>query len=200
MMRYIALVVALFVSFIACPTFAQKKTPSNQKLTAKQVFDKCKDAIVQIKTDTGTGTGFLVGDPKQSVAFVITCYHVVSGAKSLKVLTNNGKEIVIKKIAVNRDGDAALIVVEPLRGVRPLESVSTNDLSPGDDIFVIGNPLGFLTQTITTGILSSKRQVGDRKYLQITAPVSHGSSGSPILNSYGQAVGFVSFNFKEGQS
>jgi formylglycine-generating enzyme required for sulfatase activity len=42
--------------------------------------------------------------------------------------------------------------------------------------------------------------VGDRKYLQITAPVSHGSSGSPILNSYGQAVGFVSFNFTEGQS
>lgn len=82
-MRYIALVVALLVSFIACPTFAQKKTPSNQKLTAKQVFDKCKDAIVQIKTDTGTGTGFLVGDPKQSVALRCTIINGHCGGEAV---------------------------------------------------------------------------------------------------------------------
>lgn len=60
----------------------------------------------------------------------------------------------------------------------------------GDPIYVIGSPEG-LEQTLTQGIVSSKRAIGGATYLQITAPVSHGSSGSPVLDNKGNVVGVI---------
>jgi hypothetical protein len=74
-----------------------------------------------------------------------------------------------------------------------------SDLSPGDKLVVIGSPLG-LSQTVTEGIVSSKRKIEDAEYLQMSASISPGSSGSPVFNSKGDIVGLVVFHMKEGQS
>jgi tetratricopeptide (TPR) repeat protein len=72
--------------------------------------------------------------------------------------------------------------------------------SEGEDIFVIGNPLG-LESTVSSGIVSAVRDIpAFGKILQITAPVSPGSSGSPVINSKGEVIGIATFIFTKGQN
>jgi HEAT repeat protein len=79
--------------------------------------------------------------------------------------------------------------------------LATRPPSPGTKIYVIGTPLGFLNQTISEGIVSGVRQTRDEgTLLQITAAISPGSSGSPVLNTSGQVVGMVTGSIEEGQS
>jgi HEAT repeat protein len=77
---------------------------------------------------------------------------------------------------------------------------SSKNLATGSKIFVIGTPLGFLENTISEGIVSGKRNLSSVRLLQITAPVSPGSSGSPVISSTGKVVGVVSFRLNAGES
>jgi S1-C subfamily serine protease len=179
----------------AKPAFSQRPSGKERQYSAKEVFALCKNGIVSIKTDKGTGTGFLVG----TGGIVATCHHVVEGATSIEITSSSGEVLTLRKIGINKPGDAALILVNEPK-ITPLQVTNTNSLSSGDPVYVIGNPLGFLNQSITSGILSGKRQEGDIKLLQITAAISPGSSGSPVLNNQGRVAGFVSFTFTRGQS
>ena len=105
-------------------------------------------------------------------------------------------------MAVDRENDLALVAILagyvdyipipskknpewPLRA--PLKLAITNRPEVGDEVYVVGNPQG-LKGTFSQGIISSLRDDG---YLQITAPISRGSSGGPVLNKYGQVIGIV---------
>ena len=72
-------------------------------------------------------------------------------------------------------------------------------LNVGDPICTIGNPEGFVN-TLSEGIVSSKRSYDNATFFQITAPISHGSSGGPVFDSAGQVVGVASRMIKEGQN
>ncbi len=180
----------------ACPEDGPVQRPGRKtSLTAKQVFERSKNAVVRVETDKGAGTGFFIGDGW----FVATCYHVIKDAKTLRVTDATGKSYKIAKVGVNKEDDAAVLMLHE-QGPAHLNLATTNSISPGDTLYVIGNPLGFLTHTITSGILSAKRVSGNTKLLQITAPISPGSSGSPIIDQRGYVVGFASFTFTRGQS
>ena len=69
----------------------------------------------------------------------------------------------------------------------------------GDSVFAIGNPQG-LEGTFSQGIVSSIREIGSDKLLQITAPISPGSSGGPVLNSEGEVIGVSVATFRDGQN
>jgi serine protease Do len=68
----------------------------------------------------------------------------------------------------------------------------------GEDVVIIGSPLG-LNQTLTKGVISSKRQVGGYRALQVTAGATHGSSGSPVFNKKGAVIGMVTSGVSEAQ-
>src|SRR4029079_9116422 len=69
----------------------------------------------------------------------------------------------------------------------------------GDSIYVSGNPEG-LEGTFSEGIVSSRRKEGSKQFLQITAPISHGSSGGPVMNRYGEVIGLAVAMIKDGQN
>ena len=81
-----------------------------------------------------------------------------------------------------------------------IDSEGASELDIGDRVFVIGNPEG-LVNSLSEGIISGIREVSpERKYYQITAPISPGSSGSPVFDEFGRLAGIATFYLEEGQN
>jgi Trypsin-like peptidase domain/TPR repeat/Tetratricopeptide repeat len=185
---------ALFV--FAAPALAEDSLP--------ELVRRVKPAVVSVITYNAsgevalTGSGFFVR-PGQ----VLTNLHVVEGAARAEVRTFEGKGktyMVAGVSAFDEEGDLALLSVEmpaerarlaPLSGVIPEE---------GERIFVIGNPLR-LEGSVSDGIVSAVREVPSLgRIVQITAPISHGNSGSPVFNMKGEVVGVVTIRVMNGQN
>src|SRR3990170_3120283 len=145
----------------------------------------------------GQGTGFFISTEGD----VITNIHVLEGAHRADVKTAEGKIYPVKNIlAENREADLIRVSVDiSHKDVHPLP-VSASMPEVGEQVIVIGNPLG-LEQTASDGIVSAVREIpGFGKIIQITAPVSPGSSGSPVVNMKGEVIGVATFIMLEGQN
>ena len=165
---------------------------------------RVKPAIVAIVTYDAkdvaltTGSGFFLR-PGQ----VVTNLHVIRGARRCEVKTLDGKGRVYPVaglLAVDEEGDLALLSVElPSNRARSTE-LATLLPEEGEKIFVIGNPLK-LEGSVSDGIVSAVRELPNiGKIIQITAPISHGNSGSPVFNLKGQVVGVVTIKVTNGQN
>ena len=145
----------------------------------------------------GQGSGFFINERGN----IITNRHVLDGAIRAEVKTVEGRTYGIDKIlATDEEGDLALCSIKiPFRAVRPLKIASIIS-QVGERVIVIGSPLR-LEQTVTDGIVSAIREIPNLgKILQITAPLSPGSSGSPVVNLRGEVIGIASFQMVEGQN
>jgi len=143
------------------------------------------------------GSGFFISQSGD----IITNYHVFEGAGSAEVRTSDGKTYPITHIvAVDEQNDIIRLSVDiPSKNVLPL-SLSKTTPEIGERIIVYGSPLG-LENSVSDGIVSSVRKIFDYdKIIQITASISPGSSGSPVLNMKGEVVGIATFQFIEGQN
>jgi len=143
------------------------------------------------------GSGFFISQNGD----VITNYHVLQGAGSAEVKTLDGKTYPITHIvAVDEQSDIIRLSIDiPSKYVRPL-SLSSTVPEVGERIIVYGSPLG-LEKTVSDGIISAIREVpAYGKVIQITAPVSPGSSGSPVINMKGEVIGVATFQMVEGQN
>ena len=144
----------------------------------------------------GSGSGFCVATNQ-----IVTNKHVVKGSYRSEVITADGSSFrVVEIVSVDEEGDLALLKTEPLpSSTRPL-TISKVAPRAGDKVVVIGNPLG-LSGTVSDGIVSAFRDVrGIGKLIQITAPISPGSSGSPVVNAWGEVVGVATLNLEGGQN
>jgi len=142
------------------------------------------------------GSGFFIDKDR-----VVTNRHVIDGAYRAEVHLNSGNRFPVKSVlAVDAEGDVALLKVEaPANQVRPL-SLDRTSPQEGESIVVIGNPLG-LEGSVTNGIVSAVRDIpGFGRIIQITAPISPGSSGSPVVNMQGQVIGIATLQITGGQS
>jgi serine protease Do len=146
----------------------------------------------------GMGTGFFIDG--KGIGF--TNYHVLEGAtKAVIKLTDKSVYEIDKIIAADADADVVKFSVKNFdsRTFSYLTLKTTQPLK-GSDIFVIGNPEGF-ENTVSEGIVSSIREIeGFGDIIQITAPISPGSSGSPVMTMDGKVVGIATFQLKEGQN
>lgn len=142
------------------------------------------------------GSGFFVGKDR-----VVTNRHVIDGAYRAEVHLNSGNSFPVKGVlAVDAEGDVALLKVEAPAG--QVRSLSLDRTSPqeGESVVVIGNPFG-LEGSVTNGIVSAVRDIpGFGRIIQITAPISPGSSGSPVVNMDGQVIGIATLQIAGGQS
>jgi tetratricopeptide (TPR) repeat protein len=142
------------------------------------------------------GSGFFVDTDR-----VVTNRHVIDNAYRAEVHSYNGNVYPVKGvIAVDAEGDLALLRVEAPSGqVRPLLLDRTSP-QEGESIVVIGNPFG-LEGSVTNGIVSAVRDIPTfGRIIQITAPISPGSSGSPVVNMQGQVIGIATLQITGGQS
>jgi S1-C subfamily serine protease len=191
---------AAFPDPVQMPLIPWPQTPKRVAMTAKQVFEKFHDQVYTIKTDKALGTGW-----KVSHGGIITCYHVVDSAATITQLaagqTGGGEVKGVR--ALRKDLD--FVELAPSDPQLPsgleisgLETGKSTDIAVGDPLYVIGSPEG-LEQTLTEGILSGKRTISGVDYLQLSAAISPGSSGSPVFNKYGEVVGMVTSTVKDGQ-
>ncbi|HSS20192.1 MAG TPA: trypsin-like peptidase domain-containing protein [Pyrinomonadaceae bacterium] len=142
------------------------------------------------------GSGFFIDTDR-----VVTNRHVIDNAFRAEVHSYNGSIYQVKGvIAVDAEGDLALLRVEaPPNQVRPL-SLDKTSPQEGESVVVIGNPFG-LEGSVTNGIVSAVRDIPTfGRIIQITAPISPGSSGSPVVNMQGQVIGVATLQITGGQS
>ncbi|HEX3249741.1 MAG TPA: trypsin-like peptidase domain-containing protein, partial [Pyrinomonadaceae bacterium] len=165
---------------------------------------RVKPSVVAIATYDANGEPLMTGSgfflrPGQ----VVTNLHVVRGAVKAEIKTLDGKGKIFPvngTLAIDEEGDLALLNVDmPLERSRATELAS--DLpDEGEPIFVIGNPLK-LEGSVSDGIVSAVREVPNSyRIIQITAPISHGNSGSPVFNLKGQVLGVVTIKVTNGQN
>ena len=130
------------------------------------------------------GSGFFV-HPNT----IATNYHVIEGASRgiVKLVGVPTKYTIDAILAIDRDNDLALLKVSGADGIKPLRLINDSEtVRIGETVFVVGNPKG-LEGTLSNGIISNLHN----KQLQMTAPVSRGSSGGPVLNGKGEVIGVV---------
>jgi S1-C subfamily serine protease len=151
--------------------------------------------IEDTRGDSGNGSGFFVNDKGD----ILTNYHVIEGASDITIVTQDENSYQAKVRAYDAARDIALIAsnVPPAECV-PLR-ISDNIPAPGTEILVAGAPIG-LSQTLSNGIVSAVRETGDSTVIQITAPISPGSSGGPVVNMYGEVIGISTAYLRGGQN
>jgi Flp pilus assembly protein TadD len=171
--------------------------------TLVDLVKKVKPCVVLIETfdkdnkPLGQGSGFFVNNK----GHIVTNHHVLEGAYRATVKTSSGMEYPVEGIvAKNAEADIVKLVVKIPDANTPFLNLSEIVPSEGQDIVVIGNPLG-LESTVSAGIVSAVRDIpAFGKILQITAPISPGSSGSPVINSKGEVIGIATLIVTKGQN
>lgn len=146
---------------------------------------------------TGIGTGFFIsGD-----GVGLSNFHVLEGASRGVVKTVDGKTYEIGQIiSTSEQADLVKFKVNTKGESTPFLTTKNTALEKGEKIFVIGNPHGF-ESSVSEGIISSVRPSDDYgTVLQITAPISPGSSGSPVMTLDGKVIGVATFQFAKGQN
>ena len=146
----------------------------------------------------GTASGFLVEDHST----LVTNYHVMEDAYHIVAWTADGEQSqeITEVIAYDDKSDLAILRCSEKLGISPLTLGDSNLVSQGDAIYVVGYPLG-LSNTLSDGIISSCYfDENNIDILQITAPISGGSSGGALLNQNGEVVGVISASYVDGQN
>lgn len=188
------------------------KSGTIQVTDVSDIVEKCKDSVVEITTESvssgnsifgqyvsqGAGSGVIISED----GYIVTNNHVVNNATSLKVTTTDGTEFDAKIIGTDSQTDLAIIKID----AQKLQAATLGDsdtLQVGDPAIAIGNPLGELGGTVTTGIISATdRQITidneTMTLLQTDAAINPGNSGGGLFNSDGNLIGIV--NAKESST
>jgi tetratricopeptide (TPR) repeat protein len=195
-LRSASLITFAFVLYLAQSGFAQSSRPP--VLTAREIAQQARPSVVMVVTEDSSGnpvmqgSGFFVRDD-----LIATNYHVIEDARRIKIKLAGRREFyVVQEVAhQNKARDLALLKVGGLSAkALPLSNGAQVDV--GDDVFVLSNPEG-LEGTFSQGIISAIR---DRNLIQITAPISKGSSGAPVMNIRGEVIGVAVGLNENGQN
>ncbi|MCE9572791.1 MAG: S1C family serine protease [Deltaproteobacteria bacterium] len=189
----------LLLAAAACgaPHAATPAAPT--KLTPRDIVTRSKPAIVRIEAGgERIGTGFAL-DPSGVIA---TNLHVVAGAREIVVEMLDGTKYEVKRIdAIDLDRDLALIDIDPPKPVPVIALGDSDQVAAGDPVIAIGNPMGVLEYSVSDGLISSVRVLSERlTVLQISAPISQGSSGGPLFNASGEVIGVSTAILSGGQN
>ena len=166
--------------------------------TTEHIAEKALAATVYLEMQDSTsetlsfGSGFFVQQD-----LIATNYHVIEGAArgTAKLVGKSTKYAIEGVTATNTYNDLVLLKVST-SGIKPLPLGNSDRVKIGARVYVAGNPKG-LEGTFSDGIISSKRGGPAKGRLQMTAPISPGSSGGPVLNARGEVIG-ISFMMVEG--
>lgn len=143
------------------------------------------------QVQSGSGSGIIL----TSDGYIVTCKHVVDGAETIKVILNDDTEYDAKLIGSDTRSDLAVLKIEAT-GLSPATLGDSDMLTVGEDVIAIGNPLGELRGTATSGIISAlSREVTventTMSLIQTDAAISPGNSGGGLFNASGSLVGIV---------
>ena len=171
------------------------------EMTTSQIAKKYSSSVVTIialdenDQPLSLGSGFFINENGD----IATNYHVLEGSSKAIIKTmDGGKGTILKIIKVDPELDL-LVAKTTLKNTRPLPLGDSDIITVGEDIVAIGNPAG-LEGSVSKGIISGIRKVDDFRFIQITAPISPGSSGGPVFNLSGKVIGVATAYLDYGQS
>ncbi len=189
---------AYTVFFLLLVTYAlSANAQSRDTGDGSRVYEAAADSVLLLyaQADDGTfvaqGSGFLV-----SGQLIVTNAHVANAGKIFLVL--GPAKIPTLQVAIDNFNDIALLRTEAELAIKEL-TLTTTKITPGEKVFVIGNPKG-LEKSISEGLISGIRVVDSRDLLQLSAAISHGSSGGPVLSVKGEVVGVIVGTLQDGQN
>jgi serine protease Do len=176
-----------------------------EEVSTSEGVQEYGESVVVVRSPGGLGSGFIIN--KQG--YVITNFHVVQGQKHINITRfkkseNELKTIVHKNVrivALAPFQDLAVLQIEEDIGqlARPMVLSPNDDVSVGEKVFVIGNPLG-LERTVTEGVIShTGRNFAGKVFLQIDAAINPGNSGGPLFNNRGQVIGVINMGARSMQ-
>lgn len=179
------------------------------ELGPQDIYKIAQAAVVTLRSYNYSGDLFSSGSAffVDAQGTLVTAYHVIDGAYSLKIETFDNATYPVKNVvAFDADRDIALLRVE-----LPSENAflkTRNSITPGEVAYSFGSSLGFLDGSFASGVIASglHEVIIDEstdesfKEIQYTAPVSSGNSGGPILNANGEAIGIVTWGYTIGDS
>ena len=196
------------------PVSVQVKTVDGQtKMEPAEVYASVVNSAVSIncsatstnifgqQTQTASsGSGFIITED----GYVVTNYHVISGASSVQVTLYNGDTYDATVIGGDSDYDVAVLKINA-SGLQPVTLGESADVNVGDTVLAIGNPLGELTFSMSQGIVSScDRAINvdgtPFNMIQVDCSINPGNSGGPLVNLYGEVVGIVSAKYSSYSS
>ena len=152
-------------------------------------------------SSAASGSGFILTDD----GYILTNYHVIEGSNSITVSLYNGETYDADLIGYDESNDIAVLKVEA-EDLVPVVLGDSDNLNVGDSVVAIGNPLGELTFTLTSGAISAK----DRKVtlsssvtmnlLQTDCAINSGNSGGALFNLYGEVIGVTNAKYSSSSS
>ena len=143
----------------------------------------------------GAGSGFIISED----GYIVTNYHVIDGANTIKVTLNNGDTYDAKLVGGEELNDVAVLKIDGVSGLKPVVLGDSDDLVVGEQVCTIGNALGTLSFSQTSGFVSSTGReitMSDgtvmNNMIQTNCTINSGNSGGPLFDSYGRVVGITS--------
>jgi serine protease Do len=165
-------------------------------LSPAEIAEKATPSVVLIKVPDGLGTGFVVAEDGR----IVTNVHVIRGATKATIVTADGQEFSdVELLAADEVHDLAVLRI----GAHGLKALALGDSAaakPGEHVVAIGHPLG-LGNSVSDGLVSAIRELSPKRtMLQISAPISPGSSGGPVFNDRGEVIGISTLVITSGQN
>ena len=174
---------------------------AHAEMTTSEIAKKYSASVVTIVAldendqPLSLGSGFFINESGD----IATNHHVLEGSSKAIIKTTRGDKGNILEI-IKDDPELDLLVAKTsFKKTTPLPLGDSNTITVGEDIVAIGNPAG-LEGTVSKGIISGIRKVEDFKFIQITAPISPGSSGGPVFNLSGKVIGIATAYLDSGQN
>jgi serine protease Do len=190
--KAVFLIVVLLCLFSTIVIFAE---------SLPDLVERVEPAIVFIQTfdnyghQLNMGSGFFINPYGE----LVTCRHVLKDACKASVETSSGQKFWICKVTgLNSELDLVKVQIESPPVPLPYLEISPESPRKGERIFVFGNPRGYRF-TVSDGIIAAFHELSIGKTIQVTAAISPGSSGSPVINMKGVVVGVVTCYNDDGQ-
>ncbi len=187
----------------------------DEGMNVAQVTQLVADSVVEITTssvkynfyygqyvESGAGSGVIIGrsDKDSAVYYVVTNHHVIDGAETIKISLRNGTELEGNLIGTDMISDIAVIQIKSSIPLTAATLGNGENSVVGEEVVVIGNPLGQLGGTVTNGIISALERevnVGGMKMalMQTNAAISPGNSGGGMFNMAGELIGVINAKY-----
>lgn len=158
-----------------------------KKTKAASVVD-ATEAVVTVKTKEGHGSGCIISE----MGYIITNHHVVDDKEDIEVRLGDNRTFKAQVLRSNPLMDLALIKIDQKLEVKPMGVTSLDVAQLGMEVFAVGTPKELeLGQTLSKGIISGKREIEERTYLQTDVSINGGNSGGALIDKKGQLLGIV---------
>ena len=188
----------LFGLIFGCKN-GNKESLNSKDLTAEEVYKSSSDKVAMVLcykdgVPSSQGSGFFVDKN-----ILVTNYHVIKGADKIELKIVGNETIFKGANVIKASPEFDLAIVQTKQNFEAFNIEKNVTVEVGAKIYTIGNPRG-LEGTISEGIISGKREKDGVEFLQITAPISPGNSGGPVLDEEGNVIGVATFTFKNSQN